>query len=319
MCASPISASDVPADPINRLWRASRVDGAAEQTQLVADVQRPDDLLEAAIVAAVARHLGARALLSMGKLEAAQAEASETLSAWDNVAAVIAAVDPQMTVRAHAFHARLASRHLDAYRDFARRQLLDLARTARLKSEIIPAEIAATLGDARFAAEALDRISKTWRADLAARLPGLRAVEMTAAGRYAAAGDEVRAQELHARAATISGVIERLSGGCAGKLAEPAWIRKGCCASLSPLRACRLHSTNTIRRGSRHECAGRRERQLRLHHRRRGIGRLRAGASPQRGRRCLCSVVGGGRAGPLVGFPHPDAGGAHLSAERHDL
>jgi hypothetical protein len=207
MCASPISASDVLADPINRLWRASRVDGAAEQAQLLDDVRRPDDFLEAAIVAAVARHLRARALLSMGKLEAAQAKASETLSAWDNVAAVIAAVDPQMTVRAHAFHARLASRHLDAYRDFARRQLLDLARTARLKSEIIPAEIAATLGDARFAAEALDRISKTWRADLAARLPGLRAVEMTAAKRYAAAGDEMRAQELRDRALTIFGVM----------------------------------------------------------------------------------------------------------------
>lgn len=207
MCASPISASDAPTDPISRLWRASRLDAAAEQTRLLADVQPPNDLLEAAIVAAVIRHLRARALLSMEQLDAAQAEASEALSVWDNVAAVIAAVDPQMTARAHAFHARLASRHLDIYRDFARRQLVELARTARLKTETIPAEIAATRGDTRFAAGVLDRISKAWRADLPARLPGLRAVELTAARHYAAAGNEARARELRARAATISGVM----------------------------------------------------------------------------------------------------------------
>ena len=126
MCASPISASDAPADPIGRLWRASRMAGPSEQLLMLAELPRASDPLQAAIIPAVARHLRARALLSLAMLDGAQAEASKGLSAWDGVAAAIGSVDPQMAVRAHAFHARLASRHLDAYRDFARRQLLEL-------------------------------------------------------------------------------------------------------------------------------------------------------------------------------------------------
>lgn len=207
MCASPISASDAPADPIDLLWRASRVDGAAEQVRLLIDLPRTDDPLQAAVAAAVARHLRGRAFLSLAILDAAQAEASAALTAWADVADAIAAADPQIAMRAHAFHARLASRHLDAYKDFARRQLLELAGAARLKSETILAEIAAARDDVRVAAEALDRISQAWRADLPVRLPGLRAVELAAADRYAASGDDVRAWRLRERVATISGVM----------------------------------------------------------------------------------------------------------------
>ncbi len=207
MCASPISASDAPADAINRLWQASRIDAVAVQLRLLADLPQLDDTLQAAVIAAVTWHLRARALLALGKREAARAEASTALSAWDNVAAAIATVDPQMVVRAHAFHARLASRHLDAYRDFARKQLLDLARCVRLKSLAILAEIAAGAGDLGAAAEGLDEISKNWRAALPVRLPGLRAVELAAADHFAAIGDAVRAQGLRDRAATISGVM----------------------------------------------------------------------------------------------------------------
>jgi hypothetical protein len=211
MCASPISASDAPVGPVNRLWQASRIATPAEQLRLLADFPRPDDPLQAAIVAAVTRHLRARALLSLAILDVAQAEASEALAAWDNVGAVIGAVDPQMAVRAHAFHARLASRHLGAYREFARRQLLELARTVRLKSETILAEIALARGDMHLAAEALQRISTAWRADLPMRLPGLRAVELAAAHHYAAIGDATRAQEMRDRAATITGVMSAYS------------------------------------------------------------------------------------------------------------
>lgn len=207
MCASPISASDAPTDPLNLLWQASRMDGPAEQLRLLADPPQTDDPLHGAVCAAVTRHLRARALLSPEMLDAAQAEASEALSAWDNVAASIVAVDPQMAVRAHAFHARLASRHLVAYRDFARRQLLELARAARMKSEAVLAEVAATSGDARLAAESLRQISTNWRAELPVRLPGLRAIELAAAARYAAVGDAARAQEMRDRAAIITGVM----------------------------------------------------------------------------------------------------------------
>jgi hypothetical protein len=208
MCALPISASNAPVDAINLLWRVSRIDAPAELTRLLADVTSTmDDPLQAAIIAAVTRHLRSRALLSLAMLDVAQAEASEVLSDWDNVALVISAVDPQMAVRAHAFHARLASRHRGAYRDFARRQLLELVRAARLKSETILAEIALVRGDMRRAAGALQRISAIWRADLPVRLPGLRAVELAAAHHYAAIGDAARAQEMRDRAATITGLM----------------------------------------------------------------------------------------------------------------
>lgn len=207
MCASPISASDTPADPLNLLWQASRTDASAEQLRLLVDVPRPGDPLQAAIVAAVIRHLRARALLSLGILDVAHAEASAVLSAWDSVTGAIAALDPQVAMRAHAFHARLTSRHLGAYRDFARRQLLELAGAARLKGETILAEIAAAQGDADLAARFLDRISQSWRAELPVRLPGLRLVELAAAHHYTAAGDDPRAREMEGRAATIAGVM----------------------------------------------------------------------------------------------------------------
>jgi hypothetical protein len=207
MCASPISASDAPVDPIGRLWRASRMAAPSEQLLMLADLPRPSDPLQAAIIPAVARHLRARALLSLAILDGARAEASMGLAAWDGVAAAIGSVDPQMAVRAHAFHARLASRHLDAYRDFARRQLLELAAAARLKSETVLAEIAAASGDTRLAAESLQQVSTMWRADLPVRLPGLRAIELAAACHYAAIGDAPRAQEMRGRAATIAGVM----------------------------------------------------------------------------------------------------------------
>lgn len=207
MYASPISASDTPADPINLLWRASRTGGAVEQLRLLADLPQRGDSLQAVTVTAVIRHLRARACLDLGELDMAQAEASEALAAWDHVAAVIAAVDPQMVLRAHAFHARLASRHVEAYRDFARRQLLELAHCARLKSETILAAIAASRGNAHAAAVALDRIATTWWADLPVRQPGLRAVELAAAAHYAATGDTARAQAMRDRAAKISGVM----------------------------------------------------------------------------------------------------------------
>ena len=207
MCASPISASDAPADAISRLWRASRTGKAAEQLRLLADLPREDGSLQCAIIAAVTRHLRSRALLALEKLEAAQAEASAALKAWNDVAAVIAAVDPRMVVRAHAFHARLASRHVDPYRDFARRQLLELAHAARLKSTAVGAEITVAKGDRRAAAAALNEISKAWRAHLPLRLPGLRAIELAAAEHYAAIGDTDHAQQARRGAATISGVM----------------------------------------------------------------------------------------------------------------
>src|SRR5262249_48477975 len=195
MCASPISASDLAEDPIDRLWRISRLPGAdhPDPSQNASSLADP---LERAVTGAVALHLSARAHLARADYVSAREAGSATLPEWDRLAAEIAATDPKLVSRAHAFHARLASRHQAAYQAFARKQLADLAGCARLKTESLLAAIAAKEGDPHAAAVALDGISLAWRADLPARLPGLRAIELAAAGWYAASGDVTRAVQM---------------------------------------------------------------------------------------------------------------------------
>jgi hypothetical protein len=206
MCASPISASDRDCDPINRLWRISRLPGA-RHPGMPQDASSLAGTLERAATAAVAGHLAARCHLARTEHGAAREAASSALAGWDRVEAEIAAIEPELVARAHAFHARLASRHQLAYRAFARKQLLDLAACARLKTEGILAAVAATADDPLSGAAGLDGISRSWRKALPVRLPGLRAIECAAAAWYAVGGDIVRAEELAARAATVSGVL----------------------------------------------------------------------------------------------------------------
>lgn len=205
MCGSPISEFDGP-DPIDLLWRISRRPGA-EHPGLPQDEFPHAGGLARAVMQAVARHLWARSLLARGEHAPARAAGLSSIASWDDVTTEIALADPQMVARAHAFHAQLASRHSAAYRNFARGQLLGLARSARLKTESVVAAVAAADGDPHAAAVLLDDISRAWRAGLPVRLPGLRAIEVVAAAWYAASGDDTRAQDLAARAATVSGVL----------------------------------------------------------------------------------------------------------------
>lgn len=206
MCASPISVSERIVDPINYLWQISRLPGT-EHPDLPQDGSSAVDGLDQAVVSAVTLHLCARAHLARTDHVAAREAASSSLAEWHRVTAEIAAVDPTLVSRAHAFHARLASRHQAAYRTFARKQLLDLAGCARLKTESLLAAIIAGEGDPHAAGVALDGISLVWRAGLPMRLPGLRAIELAAAGWFTASGDVIRANEASARAAMISGVF----------------------------------------------------------------------------------------------------------------
>jgi len=206
MCALPISASDWAEHPIDCLWRISRLPGA-DHPDPSHEASALVDLLERAVTKAVARHLCARAHLARADYAAAREAGSSALQEWDHLVAEIGATDPALVSRAHAFHARLASRHDAAYRAFARKQLLDLARCARLKTESLLAAIAAQEGDPHAAAVALDGISLAWRADLPVRLPGLRTIELAAAGWYRASGDMTRAEQALTRAATVSGVL----------------------------------------------------------------------------------------------------------------
>ena len=206
MCASPMSASDWAENPIDCLWRISRSPGADFPDVL----QNPSSLadpLERAVTGAVAGHLRARAHLARADYVAAVEAASFALPEWDQVTTEIAETDPELVSHAHAFHARLASRHQEAYRAFARKQLLDLAACARKKTESLLAAIAAGEGDPHAAAVALDDISLAWRAGLPGRLPGLRTIELAAAGWYSASGDAAHARQMAARAAAVSGVL----------------------------------------------------------------------------------------------------------------
>jgi hypothetical protein len=206
MCASHISASDGAEDPIDCLWRISRLPGADHPATSQVEPAL-GDALQRAVAGAVACHLRARASLARAGYVAAREAGSSALAKWGGLIAEIAQIDPALVSRAHAFHARLANRHHAAYREFARKQLLDLARCARLKTESLLAAITAGEGDPQAAAVALDGISLAWRADLPVRLPGLRAIELAAAGWYRTSGDLIQAEQMAARAATVSGVL----------------------------------------------------------------------------------------------------------------
>lgn len=219
MCASPISASEWE-DSINCLWRMSRLPSQAccgwPDGRL-----RSENVLEHAVIQAVAWHLCARGHLARAEQVAARKAASAALAAWERVVAEIAGIDPQLVARAHAFHAGLANRHQSAYRAFARKQLSDQAACARLKTESLPAAIMAAEGDLNAAGLHLDGISLAWRAALPVRLPGLRAIELAAAGWLTAGGDVRRARDAAARAATVSGVLSAYPDD-----APPHWPRR---------------------------------------------------------------------------------------------
>lgn len=202
MCALPISASDWRDDPINCLWRMSRLP----------DCELPgspavDGTLEKAVVQAVAHHLRARTCARHKDHATARKAARAALAAWRRATAGLEAINPPTVVRAHAHHARLASRQGAAFRELARKQLLELAGCARLKTESVIAAIAAIEERPHEAATQLDAISRSWRSGLPIRLPGLRTIELAAADWYRAGGDVMRARVMAERAATVSGVL----------------------------------------------------------------------------------------------------------------
>jgi hypothetical protein len=163
--------------------------------------------LEKAVIQAVAHHLRARNFARHEDHAAARKAARAALAAWRRAAAGLAAINPPTVTRAHAHHARLASRQGTAFRELARKQLLELAGCARLKTESVLATITAIEDRPHEAAARLDAISRNWRDDFPVRLPGLRSIELAAADWYRAGGDAVRAQVMAERAATVSGVL----------------------------------------------------------------------------------------------------------------
>jgi hypothetical protein len=161
--------------------------------------------LDRSVLEAVRLHLLALVALEAGDLPAAQAGLAQALEAWGGVDRAIENITPEMASRAHAFHARLASRHRATYGALARKELVDLAQGAKLKTECIGAAAIAADGDTRRAAETLAEIAGRWRRNVPIRLPGLRPIEMAAARWFEASDRPSRAKPLRGLALTISG------------------------------------------------------------------------------------------------------------------
>jgi hypothetical protein len=161
--------------------------------------------LDRSVLDAVRLHLRSLVALEEGDLPDAVSGVTKTLAAWQGVEHAIECVSPEMAARAHAFHARLANRHQPAYGALARKALSDLAQAARCKTETIRAAAFAADGDKRGAAEALEQIATRWRRDIPLRLPGLRAIELTAARWFEASDCPSLAKPLRNLALTISG------------------------------------------------------------------------------------------------------------------
>lgn len=208
MSELPISASSRLAAALDELWQASRAADAAQRLRLLemAPPVKAGGFVRGILVA-VSRHLCACALADLEDIVMARQAAEAALAGWERLADAIAEVEPQLVARGHAFHAGLASRHRATYRDLARKHLLDLAGCGGMKSRSIRATVLAMAGDRQAAAEDLDAAARSWRATLPIRMPGLREIELAAAGWYEQVGQGGPAHALRARAASLSGVL----------------------------------------------------------------------------------------------------------------
>jgi hypothetical protein len=190
---------------VKRLWRGRLPGAPAARRRLLGRAMPKASELDRSVLDAVRLHLCSLVALEEGDLRNAISGVSETLAAWQGVEQAIGNAAPEMAQRAHAFHARLASRHQAAFSAIARKTLADLAHGAMCKTESIHAAALAAEGDERGAAEALEKIAARWRHGIPIRLPGLRAIELTAARWFEAADCPSLAKPIRDSALTISG------------------------------------------------------------------------------------------------------------------
>src|SRR5688572_23152476 len=101
MCASPISASEIAADPFNDLWRLSRLAGT-EYLDCSSTASAQHRGLQGAVLDAVSEHLRARSLFARKRYLPAHQAVLGALAAWHRVEKEIEAADPELARRAHA-------------------------------------------------------------------------------------------------------------------------------------------------------------------------------------------------------------------------
>jgi hypothetical protein len=205
MSGSPILESESLDAAVERLWQARLPGATAERRRLLDLPNVAANALDRVVLEAVRLHLRSLIAVEEGDLPEARAGVTKALEAWQGVEQAIADVAPEMAARAHAFHARLASRNHAAYGALARKALSDLAQAAKLKTESIRAAVFAADGDQRSAAMVLGEISARWRRGVPIRLPGLRPIELAAARWFEASGSAILARTVRDLAQTISG------------------------------------------------------------------------------------------------------------------
>jgi hypothetical protein len=205
MSGSPTLESESLDAAVKRLWQARLPGATAERQRLLGPSMPEATELVRSVLDAVRLHLWSLVAVEEGDLPEARSGVTQALEAWQSVERAIEGVAPEMAARAHAFHARLASRNHAAYGALARKELFDLAQAAKLKTESIRAAACAADGDPRSAAVMLGEIAARWRRGVPIRLPGLRPIELAAARWFEATGSAILAKTVRDLAQTISG------------------------------------------------------------------------------------------------------------------
>ena len=211
MSEPPISVSDIPKPPIDRLWQISRtpLDAAnADELSALGWLASHTELDAGYCVAeAVRLHLAVLCAISSGRTGSVGTEAYRAVEMWAFASRRLGQEKAKLTTRSHAFHARLSSRHREAFEAFERERLLQWAEGARLKSQMIVAAIAFRSGKTAWAAEAAREIANRWRAAVPVRLPGLGDIERAAARWSAQTGSAEQSRLLADRAASLTGTL----------------------------------------------------------------------------------------------------------------
>ncbi|KQV39335.1 MULTISPECIES: hypothetical protein [unclassified Rhizobium] len=229
-------------DPLQRLWMLSAQvrDGHDVSNRLRAVSLEDLTAIERQIAFVVCRHLDVAGRLGNGT-DVDEQEFPALLSLWDEVIAELRTEGAKLTPRSHAFHMRLASKYADYYRSFEQKLVDEFIQAARAKSDFLGAVAVARSGEILKAARMAEAISRYWRGNLPARLPGLYNIERTAATWALTGGDALLAQNLAHLAAEAGNPLKAEYEDDAPSLAIPPrkleiTVRFGFSASVVPLQ-----------------------------------------------------------------------------------
>jgi hypothetical protein len=227
-------------DPLQRLWMLSaQVRDGHDVSNMLRAVSLEDlTSIERQIAFVVRRHLDVAGRLVNG-MDVDEQEFPALLGLWDEVIAELQKEGAKLTPRSHAFHMRLASKYAAYYRSFEQKLVEELIHAARSKSDFLRAVAVAQNGEALKAARMAEVITRYWRENLPARLPGLYNIERTAAAWALTGGNALLSQNLSHLAAEANTPLKAAYEDDAPSLAIPPrkleiTVRFGFSASVIP-------------------------------------------------------------------------------------